>query len=157
MTGGGHCSRTGKGTRKADTPHVNTVTQGLCTWPLAGAVRLPHQPQRGQKAPGSDSCGFPVTAGLGPPLLCGAFLQLTALLQLCVIADCGELKEGDDWGLFPQDGSGDSYPDFPEDADVDLKDVSAPGCFVTRYNQALNRMTHMQHVCILSYRWTKFC
>ncbi|KAB0379081.1 hypothetical protein FD755_010659 [Muntiacus reevesi] len=35
---------------------------------------------------------------------------------------CGELKEGDDWGIFPKDGSGDSHPDFPEDADVDLKD-----------------------------------
>lgn len=43
--------------------------------------------------------------------------------ELCVIAECGELKEGGDWGLVPQDGSGDSYPDFPEDADVDLKDV----------------------------------
>ncbi|XP_019588694.2 peptidyl-prolyl cis-trans isomerase D isoform X1 [Rhinolophus sinicus] len=44
-------------------------------------------------------------------------------VKLCVIAECGELKEGDDWGIFPKDGSGDSYPDFPEDADIDLKDV----------------------------------
>jgi peptidyl-prolyl isomerase D len=43
---------------------------------------------------------------------------------LCVIAECGELTEGDDWGMFPKDGSGDSHPDFPEDADIDLKDVS---------------------------------
>ncbi|KAF1479241.1 Peptidyl-prolyl cis-trans isomerase D, partial [Eudyptes chrysolophus] len=43
--------------------------------------------------------------------------------KLCVIADCGELKEGDDWGIVPQDGSGDAYPDFPEDSDIDLKDV----------------------------------
>jgi peptidyl-prolyl isomerase D len=43
--------------------------------------------------------------------------------KLCVIADCGELKEGDDWGIFPKDGDGDSHPDFPEDADIDLKDV----------------------------------
>lgn len=43
---------------------------------------------------------------------------------MCVIAECGELKEGDDWGIFPKDGSGDSHPDFPEDADTDLKDVS---------------------------------
>ncbi|KAF6096305.1 peptidylprolyl isomerase D [Phyllostomus discolor] len=41
----------------------------------------------------------------------------------CVIAECGELKEGDDWGIFPEDGSGDKHPDFPEDADIDLKDV----------------------------------
>uniref|UniRef100_A0A8C9CAT9 peptidylprolyl isomerase n=1 Tax=Phocoena sinus TaxID=42100 RepID=A0A8C9CAT9_PHOSS len=43
--------------------------------------------------------------------------------KLYVIAECGELKEGDDWGIFPKDGSGDSHPDFPEDADIDLKDV----------------------------------
>uniref|UniRef100_A0A8I5TTH2 peptidylprolyl isomerase n=1 Tax=Pongo abelii TaxID=9601 RepID=A0A8I5TTH2_PONAB len=43
--------------------------------------------------------------------------------KLCVIAECGELKEGDDWGIFPKDGSGDSHPDFPEDAAIDLKDV----------------------------------
>lgn len=50
--------------------------------------------------------------------------------QLCVIAECGELKEGDDWGIVPQDGSGDTYPDFPEDSDMDLKDVSI---FLLRY------------------------
>jgi len=49
---------------------------------------------------------------------------------LCVIAECGELKEGDDWGIVPQDGSGDTYPDFPEDSDIDLKDVSI---FLLRY------------------------
>ncbi|KAH0505139.1 Peptidyl-prolyl cis-trans isomerase D [Microtus ochrogaster] len=43
--------------------------------------------------------------------------------KLCIIAECGELKEGDDWGIFPKDGSGDSHPDFPEDADIDLKDA----------------------------------
>ncbi|XP_036709183.1 peptidyl-prolyl cis-trans isomerase D isoform X1 [Balaenoptera musculus] len=43
--------------------------------------------------------------------------------KLCVTAECGELKGGDDWGIFPKDGSGDSHPDFPEDADIDVKDV----------------------------------
>ncbi|XP_058922807.1 peptidyl-prolyl cis-trans isomerase D [Kogia breviceps] len=43
--------------------------------------------------------------------------------KLCVTADCGELQRRDDWGMFPTDGSGDSHPDFPEDADVDAKDV----------------------------------
>uniref|UniRef100_A0A2K5C4V3 peptidylprolyl isomerase n=1 Tax=Aotus nancymaae TaxID=37293 RepID=A0A2K5C4V3_AOTNA len=33
------------------------------------------------------------------------------------------VEEGNDWGIFPKDGSGDSHPDFPEDADIDLKDV----------------------------------
>ncbi|KAM9381848.1 peptidyl-prolyl cis-trans isomerase D [Phaethornis superciliosus] len=44
--------------------------------------------------------------------------------KLCVIAECGELREGDDWGIVPQDGSGDAHPDFPEDSDIDLKDVN---------------------------------
>ncbi|XP_043401848.1 peptidyl-prolyl cis-trans isomerase D isoform X4 [Chelonia mydas] len=43
--------------------------------------------------------------------------------KLCIIAECGELKEGDNWGISPMDGSGDTHPDFPEDSDVDLKDI----------------------------------
>ena len=43
--------------------------------------------------------------------------------KLCVIAECKELKEGDDWSISPKDGSNDSHPGFPEDADIDLKDV----------------------------------
>ncbi|XP_023655010.2 peptidyl-prolyl cis-trans isomerase D [Paramormyrops kingsleyae] len=42
----------------------------------------------------------------------------------CVIADCGEHRQGDDWGVAPSDGSGDLHPDFPEDADIDFKDVN---------------------------------
>lgn len=45
-------------------------------------------------------------------------------LQPCVVADCGEHKDGDSWGVAPSDGSGDTHPDFPEDSDVDFKDVS---------------------------------
>ncbi|MGH0126000.1 UNVERIFIED_CONTAM: hypothetical protein FKN15_015135 [Acipenser sinensis] len=41
----------------------------------------------------------------------------------CGIAECGEHKDGDDWGTAPADGSGDTHPDFPEDSDIDLKDV----------------------------------
>lgn len=44
-------------------------------------------------------------------------------LQSCVIADCGEHKDGDSWGIAPNDGSGDVHPDFPEDSDIDFKDV----------------------------------
>lgn len=43
--------------------------------------------------------------------------------KLCIIAECKKLKEGDDWGTFPEDGSGDSHSDFPKDAGIDLKDV----------------------------------
>ena len=43
--------------------------------------------------------------------------------QLCVIAECGEMKEGYDREIFPRDESGDSHPDFPKDADVDLKEI----------------------------------
>ncbi|KAJ3587201.1 hypothetical protein NHX12_010799 [Muraenolepis orangiensis] len=44
-------------------------------------------------------------------------------LKPCVIADCGEYKEGAAWDGAPSDGSGDAHPDFPEDSDVDFKDV----------------------------------
>ncbi|XP_029472498.1 peptidyl-prolyl cis-trans isomerase D [Rhinatrema bivittatum] len=43
--------------------------------------------------------------------------------KLCIIADCGELKDGNEWVMPPVDGSGDSHPDFPEDSDVELNDV----------------------------------
>uniref|UniRef100_A0A8C1WUW8 Peptidyl-prolyl cis-trans isomerase D n=1 Tax=Cyprinus carpio TaxID=7962 RepID=A0A8C1WUW8_CYPCA len=42
----------------------------------------------------------------------------------CIIAECGEHKEGDKWGIALNDGSGDTYPDFPEDSDVDFKDTN---------------------------------
>lgn len=41
--------------------------------------------------------------------------------KLCLIAECREMKERDDRGIFPKDGSG--HSDFPEDVDTDLKDV----------------------------------
>lgn len=46
-------------------------------------------------------------------------------LQPCVIADCGQHQDGDSWGTAPSDGSGDTHPEFPEDSDVDFKDVSS--------------------------------
>lgn len=41
-----------------------------------------------------------------------------------MIADCGEHKAGDEWGVASDDGSGDVYSDFPEDSDVEFNDVS---------------------------------
>ncbi|RVE67671.1 hypothetical protein OJAV_G00105420 [Oryzias javanicus] len=46
-----------------------------------------------------------------------------APVEPCVIADCGEHKDGDSWGAPAADGTGDVHPDFPEDSDVDFKDV----------------------------------
>ncbi|XP_048365065.1 peptidyl-prolyl cis-trans isomerase D isoform X2 [Sphaerodactylus townsendi] len=45
-------------------------------------------------------------------------------VKRCVIAECGELKEGDDWRTSPMDGSGDIHPDFPEDSDMDLTEIN---------------------------------
>uniref|UniRef100_A0A673LLG5 peptidylprolyl isomerase n=1 Tax=Sinocyclocheilus rhinocerous TaxID=307959 RepID=A0A673LLG5_9TELE len=42
----------------------------------------------------------------------------------CIIAECGEHKAGDDCGIAPNDGSGDAYPDFPEDSNMDFKDAN---------------------------------
>lgn len=67
---------------------------------------------------------------LGEIVIISNIAIYTLFFQLCVIAECGELKEGDDWGIVPQDGSGDVHPDFPEDSDIDLKDVSF---FLLRY------------------------
>uniref|UniRef100_A0A2K5QXC7 peptidylprolyl isomerase n=1 Tax=Cebus imitator TaxID=2715852 RepID=A0A2K5QXC7_CEBIM len=50
-------------------------------------------------------------------------IGVARILENIEVKECGELKEGDDWGIFPKDGSGDSHPDFPEDEDIDLKDV----------------------------------
>ncbi|XP_069782340.1 peptidyl-prolyl cis-trans isomerase D [Narcine bancroftii] len=44
-------------------------------------------------------------------------------VKQCIIMNCGELKEGDDLGLAPADGSGDAYPDFPEDIDGEINNV----------------------------------
>ncbi|XP_029917656.1 peptidyl-prolyl cis-trans isomerase D [Myripristis murdjan] len=46
-----------------------------------------------------------------------------APVKPCIIAECGEHKDGDDWGVAAVDGSGDTHPDFPEDSDIDFKDV----------------------------------
>uniref|UniRef100_A0A3B4GYR6 peptidylprolyl isomerase n=1 Tax=Pundamilia nyererei TaxID=303518 RepID=A0A3B4GYR6_9CICH len=46
-----------------------------------------------------------------------------APVKPCIIADCGEHKDGDSWGAAPSDGT-DAHPDFPEDSDIDFKDVS---------------------------------
>lgn len=46
-----------------------------------------------------------------------------APVKPCVIADCGEHKDEDSYGDGPSDGTGDTHPDFPEDSDVDFKDV----------------------------------
>uniref|UniRef100_A0A0B8RPL9 Peptidyl-prolyl cis-trans isomerase D n=1 Tax=Philothamnus irregularis TaxID=1899461 RepID=A0A0B8RPL9_9SAUR len=44
-------------------------------------------------------------------------------VKLCIIAECGELKEGENWEISPMDCSGDTHADFPEDSDIDLKEV----------------------------------
>lgn len=50
-------------------------------------------------------------------------------MQPCIIADCGEHKDGDSWGAAPSDGTGDAHPVFPEDSDIDFKDVSISAVF----------------------------
>lgn len=38
----------------------------------------------------------------------------------CVIEDCGEIQAGDDVGVCFDDGTGDKFPDWPDDCDVGL-------------------------------------
>uniref|UniRef100_UPI00358E7BF9 peptidyl-prolyl cis-trans isomerase D n=1 Tax=Myxine glutinosa TaxID=7769 RepID=UPI00358E7BF9 len=46
-------------------------------------------------------------------------------VQACLIGDCGQFRNGEDWRVVPNDGTGDQYPDFPEDSDIDIRDVAA--------------------------------
>ncbi len=47
------------------------------------------------------------------------------LFQDCVICECGEFTEGESDALkIEDDGTGDVYPDSPEEAALDFKDVS---------------------------------
>ena len=41
-------------------------------------------------------------------------------MQMCSIADCGELEPGQDFGLTEKDGTADTFPSFPEDSDLDF-------------------------------------
>ena len=81
------------------------------------------------------------------------FYNWGLFLQLCVIAECGELKKGDDWGIFPKDGSGDSHPDFPEDADVDLKDVSNLRFWSFLVAQMVKNLPAVQQTGVGYLRW----
>ncbi|CAD5116259.1 DgyrCDS5167 [Dimorphilus gyrociliatus] len=42
-------------------------------------------------------------------------------LMDCVISDCGELAEGEDDGCVVEDGTDDSYANFPSDSQIDWK------------------------------------
>ncbi|VDI33274.1 peptidyl-prolyl isomerase D [Mytilus galloprovincialis] len=41
----------------------------------------------------------------------------------CKIADCGEIAPGEDDGFVKDDGSGDIYPEWPEDSGVDFENT----------------------------------
>ncbi|KAM8848595.1 peptidyl-prolyl cis-trans isomerase D [Synchiropus picturatus] len=65
-----------------------------------------------------------VLKGMGVvKMLEGVDTNEDAPVKPCVIADCGEHRDGDSWGSAADDGTGDAHPDFPEDSDVDFKDV----------------------------------
>lgn len=52
----------------------------------------------------------PVTAGEKP-------------IQVCKVADCGELKKDDNWGINESDGADEPYPPYPSDWDKTEDDV----------------------------------
>lgn len=45
-------------------------------------------------------------------------------VEPCIISNCGQLKPGQDFGLYLVDGTEDVYPSFPEDSNVDCHNVS---------------------------------
>ncbi|KAG8198691.1 hypothetical protein JTE90_015515 [Oedothorax gibbosus] len=44
-------------------------------------------------------------------------------LELCIISNCGEYKPGEDFGMCENDGTEDIYAPFPEDCDMDYKNI----------------------------------
>ncbi|KAM7167988.1 peptidyl-prolyl cis-trans isomerase D isoform 2-T2 [Macrochelys suwanniensis] len=75
--------------------------------------------------------------------------------KLCVIAECGELKEGDNWGISPLDGSGDTHPDFPEDSDVDLKDIDKIVSIAEDIKNVGNAFFRSQNWAMATKKYTK--
>lgn len=53
------------------------------------------------------------------------------IFQLCVISDCGELAPGEE--AVKDDGTGDLYPDFPTESDIDFTKVNCPVTFWLAY------------------------
>lgn len=43
------------------------------------------------------------------------YIFINNVLQEIVIENCGELKEGDNWGYYDNDPPNDTYPPFPQD------------------------------------------
>ncbi|KAG8520465.1 Peptidyl-prolyl cis-trans isomerase D, partial [Galemys pyrenaicus] len=46
------------------------------------------------------------------------------VIKKFMILECRELKEGNALGIIPKDDSSANHPDFPEDADIDLKKLN---------------------------------
>ncbi|GFS41653.1 peptidyl-prolyl cis-trans isomerase D [Trichonephila inaurata madagascariensis] len=44
-------------------------------------------------------------------------------LEPCIIENCGEFEKGEDFGLNECDGTEDTYAPFPEDCELDFKDI----------------------------------
>ncbi|XP_042222467.1 peptidyl-prolyl cis-trans isomerase D-like isoform X2 [Homarus americanus] len=45
-------------------------------------------------------------------------------VERCEIYDCGELKSGDSFGIVDDDGTVDTYPQFPDDSDVNFEEAT---------------------------------
>ncbi|XP_028658489.2 peptidyl-prolyl cis-trans isomerase D [Erpetoichthys calabaricus] len=73
----------------------------------------------------------------------------------CIIAECGELQDGDDLGTAPLDGSGDAYPDFPEDCDIDFKDVDKVVSLAEDIKNIGNNLFKMQNWQAANKKYSK--
>lgn len=43
--------------------------------------------------------------------------------KVCLIENCGEILPGEDFGIGESDGTGDVYPLYPDDSDVNFKEI----------------------------------
>ena len=51
-------------------------------------------------------------------------MHLVCSRQQCVIADCGEVPAGEDIWIVIDDGTGDTFPDYPNESKIQFDKVS---------------------------------
>ncbi|XP_042897020.1 peptidyl-prolyl cis-trans isomerase D [Parasteatoda tepidariorum] len=59
-------------------------------------------------------------------------------LESCIIENSGEFLPGQDFGLFENDGTDDTYANFPEDSDLDFNDIDEILCIAEKIKWAGN-------------------
>ncbi|XP_015788239.1 peptidyl-prolyl cis-trans isomerase D-like [Tetranychus urticae] len=76
-------------------------------------------------------------------------------IEPIVIIDCGQLKHGQDFGWMPNDRTGEAYPPFPEDSDLDLNNVDLIVKAAAKMKLVGNRLYKKEAFTIACSKYTK--